>query len=246
MIKATTISDAYNQMLWMVYSQWDFKSKPRDMEIREKLNVQATILRPDSYAIVTEDKKRNKIIEKYTERELQWYLSGETSADSAPSDFWKTIENEEGQINSNYGHITLYDRSEFYTTPYFFALRALRQDKDTRQAICRYNKAKHAKLNPKDFVCTMYQNFHIREDELYSTVRMRSADLFTGPVYDLPWFAYLMEKMLEDLKPKYPLLKMGQLTFSADSLHIYERDVDKIVKMIDFFGQSIQQDAFVK
>ena len=39
---------------------------------------------------------------------------------------------------------------------------------------------------------------------------------------------------------------MGQLTFSADSLHIYERDVDKIVKMIDFFGQSIQQDAFVK
>jgi len=245
-MKATTISDAYNQMLWHVYAKWDFKSKPRDMAIREKLNVQVTINNPSSKPIVTDDKKRNKIIESYTERELQWYLSGETSADSAPSDFWKTIENEEGQINSNYGHITLYDRTEFYTTPYWFALRALKKDKDTRQAICRYNKAKHAKLNPKDFVCTMYQNFHIREDQLYSTVRMRSADLFTGPVYDLPWFCYLMEKMLEDLKPVYPNLSLGQLTFSADSLHIYERDVDEVVKMIDFFGQSIQQEAFVK
>ena len=47
-------------------------------------------------------------------------------------------------------------------------------------------------------------NFHIREDELYSTVRMRSADLFTGPVYDLPWFAHLMEKMFRRLKAKIP------------------------------------------
>jgi thymidylate synthase len=245
-LEAKNTTDAYNQLLWLVYAKWDYKSEPRGLAIREKLNVQITIENPTDEPIVTADYKRNDVIEEYTKKELDWYLSGETSADSAPSKFWKTIENEEGQINSNYGHITLFDRTEFYTTPYYFARNALKKDKDTRQAICRYNKAKHANLNPKDFVCTMYQNFHIREDKLHSTVRMRSADLFTGPVYDIPWFVHLMKMMRVDLLSTYPDLELGNLTFSADSLHIYEKDIDAVCKMINFWNQSIQQEDFIK
>jgi len=229
---AKNISDAYSQLLWLVYNHYDYKVKPRGMPVREKLNVQITIDNPNSDPIITNDIDRNRIIKHYTRKELDWYLNGDTKADGAPSKFWKTIANDDGKINSNYGHITLKDHSEFNTTPYYFALKTIKKDKDSRQAICRYNKAKHAKLNSKDFVCTMYQNFHIREDKLHSTVRMRSADLFTGPVYDLPWFSYLMEKMQWDLGHTYPKLRIGTLTFSADSLHIYEKDTDSILKMI--------------
>ena len=120
------------------------------MPVREKLNVQITIDNPNSDPIITNDIDRNRIIKHYTRKELDWYLNGDTKADGAPSKFWKTIANDDGKINSNYGHITLKDHSEFNTTPYYFALRTIKEDKDSRQAICRYNKAKHAKLNPKD------------------------------------------------------------------------------------------------
>jgi thymidylate synthase len=75
---------------------------------------------------------------------------------------------------------------------------------------------------------------------------MRSADLFTGPVYDIPWFVHLMKMMRVDLLSTYPDLTMGNLTFSADSLHIYEKDIDAVCKMINFWNQSIQQEDFIK
>ena len=224
---------AYLTMLHDVYHQYEHISAPRGMEIREILNYQITIESPDAGAIKTNDHDRNKIIKSYTKREIDWYKSGDRAATSAPTKFWQTIADKDGNINSNYGDLALFDESEgLGMTPYEWAFVSLVQDKDSRQAILRYNKPKHAMPGTKDFVCTMYQNFHIRDNQLHSTVRMRSADLFTGPVYDIPWFSYVMLEMVRDLRKVYPGLNCGNLTFSADSLHIYQRDFDKIEKMI--------------
>jgi thymidylate synthase len=72
----------------------------------------------------------------------------------------------------------------------------------------------------------------IRDDKLYFSVRMRSNDLMKGLVYDLSWFVSLMDKMVEELKPTYPNLKKGHYTHSADSIHIYEKDKEAILKML--------------
>ena len=227
--------DAYLAMLEDVYFNFEYESEPRGMKIREKMNVQVTIQRPDAGAIVTHDEDRNKIIKSYTKREIDWYLTGNREASSAPTKFWETIADAEGNINSNYGHLALFDMSENFgwVTPYDWAFSKLIADKDSRQAIIRYNKPNHAVHGEKDFVCTMYQNFHIRDNRLHTTVRMRSADLFTGPVYDIPWFAYVQHMLTMDLRQMYKGLEVGTLTFSADSLHIYERDFDKVPSMIE-------------
>ena len=227
-------TDAYLAMLKDVFFDYDYEASPRGMKIREKLNVQVTISRPDVSPMKTFDEDRNKIITSYTKREMDWYLTGNRKADSAPSKFWQTIADHDGNINSNYGHLALFDLSENngWKSPYMWAHDNLVLDKDSRQAILRYNKPKHAVHGNKDFVCTMYQNFHIRNNQLHTTVRMRSADLFTGPVYDIPWFAYVQHKMLKDLRKVYKGLEVGSLTFSADSLHIYERDFGKVLPMI--------------
>jgi thymidylate synthase len=61
---------------------------------------------------------------------------------------------------------------------------------------------------------------------------MRSNDLMLGLVYDLGWFISLMDDMVNDLKETYPDLQKGSYTHTVDSMHMYDRDKDKILKML--------------
>jgi len=87
-------------------------------------------------------------------------------------------------------------------------------------------------MGVKDFTCTMYGNFLIRDDKLYLSMFMRSNDLMKGLVYDLFWFISLMDKMIEELKTTYPNLTKGTYTHCANSMHIYEKDGPAILKML--------------
>ena len=232
MLRELDISDAYQTMLEYVYNDPQFESSPRGMKTREILNFTIEIIRPSSEPIVTGDQSRNNIISNYTAKEFDWYLSGSRKADTAPAKFWQTIADEDGNINSNYGDLVLYDKSENGVTPFEWAYNCLVADKDTRKAVARYNKSKHCLGESLDFVCTLSQTFHIRDNKLYSSVNMRSSDVFTGVPYDLPWFSFIQERMLKCLKDKYPELKMGSMFFHTHSLHMYERNAEAIERMI--------------
>ena len=232
MITEQTTSDAYQTMLEWVFHDPQFESSPRGMKTREILNFAIEIRKPSSDPIVTGDESRNKIIANYTAKEFEWYLSGCRKAVTAPAKFWQTIADEDGNVNSNYGHLVLKDESENGKTPFQWALDCLLADKDSRKAVVRYNKSKHCIGESKDFVCTLSQTFHIRDNKLYSGVVMRSSDLFTGIPYDLPWFSYIQEKMLNCLKMKYEKLEMGSMHFHTHSLHMYERNAEAIERMI--------------
>jgi len=117
-------------------------------------------------------------------------------------------------------------------TPWQWCVDSLKADKDTRQAILRFSLPEHFYKGNKDMTCTLDGNFHIREDKLYFRVHMRSNDLTLGLVYDLPWFVGLMDDMVAELKDSYPNLKKGTYTHIVDSIHIYDRDEDKILKML--------------
>ena len=41
-----------------------------------------------------------------------------------------------------------------------------------------------------------------------------------------------MDRMLTELSPTYPTLKKGTYTHLAHSMHIYERDVPQMLKML--------------
>ena len=250
-MKFTTNSEAYRTLLDLVEYSYDHRPFPRGLETLEKLNVQFTVDFPSSSQIITSDRDRNEVIGKYLKKEFEWYASANTMADSAPAKFWKTLADKEGRINSNYGHLIFHDESEgnhlemetdelmtsvtpYLRTPFEWALLSLVKDKETRQAIMRINKGKHTYVGNKDLPCTMYLNFHIRNELLYTTVRMRSNDLTTGLVYDLPYFSKVAEDMVEEYNgnvEKVDKIRLGPLTFSADSMHIYVKDLNKVHKM---------------
>lgn len=117
-------------------------------------------------------------------------------------------------------------------TPWEWAKRSLINDKDTRQAFLRFSLPEHQFFGNKDQVCTLHGNFLIRDNKLNLSIVMRSNDLTLGLVYDLPWFISLIDKMVEQLKPFYPELEKGTYTHTAHSMHLYDRDEDKILKML--------------
>lgn len=178
------------------------------------------------------------------------------------SKFWLKLANPDGTVNSAYGHLIKYKKSHGHPiyelneelkgvsdaaavsqilaeksvnvmrTPWQWCVDSLRSDKDTRQAILRFSLPEHFYKGNKDMTCTLDGNFHIRDNKLLFRVHMRSNDLTLGLVYDLPWFISLMDEMVDELKDVYPDLEVGTYTHIVDSLHIYDRDEEKILKML--------------
>jgi len=121
---------------------------------------------------------------------------------------------------------------DYMRTPWEWCVDALKSDKNTRQAILRFSLPEHFYKGNKDLTCTLSGNFHIRDNKLLFRVHMRSNDLTLGLVYDLPWFISLMQDMIDELIDIYPDLEIGTYTHTVDSLHIYDRDEEKILKML--------------
>lgn len=257
-----TTSEAYLGTLSDIYFNPDVKSSPRGQPCREKLDYSFRVSEPDSNPIQTKDQERNRVIVSYTAKENDLYNSCTNTAEDfgRASKFWLSLANPDGTVNSAYGYLIWKNESHgsdfekeliedraFWDnenggkvmryrpvrrTPWEWAKQSLINDKDTRQAILRFSLPEHQWVGNKDQTCTMHGNFLIRDNKLHLSVVMRSNDLMLGLVYDLPWFCSLIDKMVEELKSYYPDLTKGHYTHTVHSLHIYERDSEKILKML--------------
>lgn len=255
------IHKAYLETLADIFDNPDSTSAPRGQRVREKFNYQFTVLNPKVEPIVTSDSDRNKVIEDYSQKEFDLYESCSNLAEDfgKASKFWLKLSNPDGTVNSAYGHLiwkkkshgspfetklevvsperfpgdgTISQSKPVYRTPWEWALASLKADKDTRQAILRFSLPEHQWIGNKDQTCTLHGYFQIRENKLNLTINMRSNDMTLGLVYDLPWFISLIYKMKEDLKDVYPNLEIGSYTHYVHNLHIYDRDEEKILKML--------------
>jgi thymidylate synthase len=231
-----TTSAAYLGTLEDVYLNPTYKVAPRGLPIREKLDYMFHVANPTSEPIRTHDFERNVVIADYTAKELALYDSGTNRVEdfAKASKFWEKLANDAGEINSAYGHLIWYKKScgNGTMTPWDWAKQSLIQDKDTRQAILRFSLPEHQIIGVKDFPCTIYCNFLIREDRLNLTTVMRSQDLVKGTPYDVSWFCSLMDRMIGELKTVYPDLIKGSYTHFMNSCHLYEQNLAMVEKML--------------
>ena len=246
------VHSAYLGTLADVVDSPDYVCSPRGMQIREKLDYQFRVMKPEAVSLVTKDEERNGKIAEYTAKEMELYNSGTNKASdfAQASKFWSTIANPDGTINSAYGYLiwknksmgsARFEKEHNFTydtqfpkrrTPWEWAKECLILDKDTRQAIMPFNLPDHAWLGNKDFPCTLVANWHIRENQLHLAMVMRSNDLNRGLLYDLNFFVSLMDRMVDELKPTYPDIVKGHYTHTAQSAHIYEKELPVINKML--------------
>ena len=190
------------------------ESAPRGLKVRE-LHMHTLKLSPNFPLMDFEERPFNF---KYFMGELAWYLLKDSSIAYINnfSSFWNRIADHAGNINSNYGKLLFGEQLQW-------VLDSLKADKNSRQAIAFVNQPKFQYEGNKDFVCTMYLNFWIRDNKLNMKVQMRSNDIFYGLSYDAPFFAYIQQSVWTWLRKTYPELELGTYYHSADNIHYYER-----------------------
>lgn len=200
---------------------YDMESSPRDMKVKEALLASFDIdpTRPIA------DFKDRPFNFKYFTGELAWYLHRDNDVEyiSNFSKFWSSLTNPgTNEINSNYGSLVINDEQVGWVVD------SLVKDKNSRQAVMFFNQPKFQVEGNKDFVCTLYSNFFIRDNKLFMKVQMRSNDIFFGLTFDAPFFAFLHQSIFLILKETYPDLELGYYFHFTDNIHFYERHYDLV------------------
>ena len=211
-------------------------SQPRDMKVKE-LIVDQRSFNPTQTIANFENRKFNW---KYFAGELAWYLEKNRDVDFIGkfSGFWSTLTNPNtNEINSNYGSLLFGDQLQW-------VLDSLKADKNTRQAIAFLNQPKFQFEGNKDFVCTMYLNFFIRDNKLNMKVQMRSNDIFYGLTFDAPIFGFVHQHMRLWLLETYPDLELGTYHHCADNIHFYERHFELAAKIKNELNSDIEEYEF--
>lgn len=173
--------------------------------------------------------------EKYVQDELDWYLSQDLSIAGhkgiGSNKIWKACAAEDGHVNSNYGWCIF---SEENGSQYSHAMEELYKNPYTRQAVMIYtrpsiHKEKYDGLHARyDMICTMYTQLLVRNNVLYMHVHMRSNDVWNGLRNDLAWQQWVYSQAYEGLRGLFmPYLKKGHILWFADSLHLYERNLEQ-------------------
>ena len=224
----------YEELLLDLIRDPEYITKPRDMKINEICDVSLVIENPLSCLYINSARSSQF---KYIAAEFLWYFMGrrDVAYISKYAKFWESIKNSDDTVNSSYGWLLFNNPNEHGLTQYRWALESLAQDKDSRQAVLHFNLPSHQYSGNKDFVCTMYGIFQIRDNRLNFTVSMRSNDVILGLPTDVAFFTILQSQMLSHLRTYagYPELELGTYTHIANSSHIYERHFDIASKMIN-------------
>lgn len=238
LIKADTFAGAYAMTLdALVYSP-QFQTAPRGFKINEMIGAHIEI--EDPTKVLFTNPARSLPLE-YLADELILYFSGSNKADDfiKASKFWDKIKNPDGTVNSAYGYL-IFKNLHSTNSQWNWAKESLIRDKDSRQAIMHYNRPEHQYESNKDFVCTMSNQFFIRDNRLDMITYIRSNDIIRGLSYDAPWFMLLIQCMRNALLPYYPDLQIGKYIHFAGSLHLYEEHFELAKKMLEHpFGPGI-------
>lgn len=189
--------------------------RPRGKATRELLGFSSSF--PMDYPIVTTPERN--LGYRFMAAEAAWILSGDNRVRTiAP--YSKAISqfSDDGiEFFGAYGPRVL-DQLEY-------VIETLRQDPDSRQAVMSIWRNNPPKT--KDVPCTVAIQWLIRDGKLHCFDTMRSSDLWLGWPYDVVNFTMISAYIAITLK-----IPLGNLTLTAGSQHVYERDWEAVEKIL--------------
>lgn len=174
---------------------------------------------------------------RYLSRELLAYFSGSLKAEEGlanASNFWMTLIDDDGNINSNYGYYVFYEPVIGYGNQYQWAKRCLLKNRDSRRSIININQNYH-KSETKDFPCTIGIQFYIKENKLFCETTSRSTDVITGLPYDMVFFSFIHELLWRDLTENgMKELKLGPTMMKTTFTQLYDKTSSKAIEVIEY------------
>ena len=154
--------------------------------------------------------------------ESVWYGAGKNDVEfiSKFGKIWEKLSDDGLVNNSAYGYI-LKRKHNFDQIEKMIEL--LKKDPNSRRAVMNINIPNENVIETKDEMCTIALQFLLRDGQLNMTGIMRSNDSWTGSPYDIFYFTELQKYVANELEVKY-----GTYTHFVSSIHIYERDFEKV------------------
>ncbi|WP_411132983.1 thymidylate synthase [Streptomyces sp. C10] len=110
----------------------------------------------------------------------------------------------------------------------------LKGDPDSRRATIQLYDPARDTAGHKDVPCTLGFRFHLRGGRLHMSTTMRGQDVWIGMPYDLFFFTTLHELVAGWLD-----VDLGEYHHHVDSLHIYERDIEKADALTDVAASAV-------
>ena len=204
------------------------ETQPRNLKIRELINVSLTLTNPRNRVLASSVRKHSNA---YACGELLWYLRGSESLDELAfySDRLREYSDDGKTLNSAYG-ARIFGMHKDFPNQWKNVVDKFLQDTDTRQAVININYAQDQNRVTKDVTCTLALQYLIRENKLYAITTMRSNDSAMGQIYDVFCFTMLQEMLLFRLKQykKFDTLELGAYIHNVNSFHLYETFFDTI------------------
>ena len=159
----------------------------------------------------------------YLGAEIAWYLEGSNSLEDikayAPS--YEKFSDDGLTLYGAYGMRGLSLAS-------LVSLAAqIRESRESRQYVIPIWRLNDRVAKTKDMPCTVALHFLLRGDLLYLSTFMRSNDLGTGFIYDVPCFCLMQQLVASSLG-----VGLGYYTHMVGSLHIYDRDREKLERAL--------------
>lgn len=149
---------------------------------------------------------------------------------------WQDVSSNNGQINSNYGWCVFHpDNGSEGKSQFEHVVETLNGHKQSRQALIIYTRptmhTDSKRDGMSDFLCTISNQFFIRNNKLHMIYNMKGQDGVFGIYHNYPWSVFVYQKMYKKLKQTYPELEYGFIKFFVGSFHIYERHFKKLQKL---------------
>jgi len=232
-------TEAYVDIVKDVYTQPEFTSSPRGMNIKEIIGYQFKILNPRNRIPYVPGRELSL---HYMVAELLWYLSGNNSTDwiSNYSAFWSKISDDGKTANSAYGarifkpHDRIASTVDQDWTQWDYVLNELKSDPDSRRAVIHIRSPQDSILANLDVPCTLSLQFFLRNDKVHMVTSMRSSDVILGLAYDVPAFTMFQELLAFQLSQELCRpIGLGTYTHLSASLHLYERHFKMAEKILD-------------
>lgn len=240
-IKADNFTEIYKKLQSDLLREGHF-IKPRNLLTHELLNVNLVLTNPRERLMYSKVRKHNYT---YGAAEFLWYMSGTNRLDFI--EFYlprmKDYSDDGVTVNSAYGY-RIFGVHPDFPHQWRNIQYLLLADPETRQAVITVHYQQDLVKPSKDVPCTLNLHFLIRENKLNLFVQMRSNDAFMGLLYDVFSFSLMLEHMFNFLKNQEKLkgLELGTYVHKSDSMHLYERDDSRVIKLLE---EKVTEDMYL-
>ena len=216
MIKATTVNEAYSQLMDALLKQGE--------QISDTKELRNCIVVIDEPSLTNMHFKYRPLSMNYALAELEWYWTGNRSchAIGAHAKKWLEITDDGLTSNSAYGYILFkkYNKNQLEEI-----IEMLRRDPASRRAVLNISDPTLDKIKTKDMQCTISLQFIVRDGKVHTTVYMRSNDVYYGFPYDYIFFVSIAQYIAKRLN-----LEVGEYVHHAGSMHIYDSSRRKLAE----------------